>query len=119
MATVDDIIAKIHKLRSLEENGSTEGEVQAAAAAIQRLMLAHGIEEAHLSIAQGKPLTGYGYLSIEAGSEQWRIDLLNGIAQGNGCRLILGQTPNSISTGGRKRSGSKHIKKYDIFRAPR
>ena len=42
MATVDEIIAKIHKLRALEENGSTEGEMQAAAAAIQRLMLTHG-----------------------------------------------------------------------------
>lgn len=115
MATVDEIISKIHKLRSLEQNGATEGEVQAAATAIQRLMLAHGIKEAHLSIAQGKPLTGYGYVSLEAGSEQWRIDLLTGIAQGNGCRLIRAKSQNAKSSRGEIRRGSKHVRKYDIF----
>jgi hypothetical protein len=108
--SIDDVIAKIHKLREYAARGATQGEMDNAASLIQKLMIEHNIEEAHLAIEAGEPLTGYGYTTISEKSAQWRTTLLYGIAKGNNCRLIMERGAEG-SRGG----GSKHVTKFDVF----
>jgi hypothetical protein len=113
--SIDEVIAKILKIRALADRGGTQAEMEAAAEMAQKLMLAHGIEEAHLAIDRGEPVTGYGYRTFVAGSEQWRIVLLDGIARGNGCRTVLGRPTGSRTRGGGQQRGRKHVTEYDVF----
>lgn len=112
--SIDEVIAKIQKIRALADRGGTQAEMEAAAEMAQKLMLMHGIEEAQLHIDADEPVTGYGYQSFDAGSEQWRISLLAGIAGGNGCRIVLGR-PRGSRTYGNVHAGRKHVTAYDVF----
>jgi hypothetical protein len=105
MATtdLDGIIAKIHKLKAMAEGGATQGEIDNATALIQRLMLEHNIEEAHLAIDAGEPLTGYGYSTIhDSVSASWRGILSQGIAAGHQCRVVRDRAAGTFQVFGHR-----------------
>jgi hypothetical protein len=110
MTTLDSIITQIKKLREVVARGATQGEMENAAALIQKLMLKHNIEEAHLSIDAGEPLSGYGHRVLSEKSQRWRIVLMNAVAHGNNCRMI--QVKGTEKT---KSGGTAHIVKLDVF----
>lgn len=86
---LDAILGKIRKLKAMAQGGATQGEIDNATALIQRLMLEHNIEEAHLAIDAGEPLTGYGYSSVSDNvGAAWRSILINAIATGHQCQSI-------------------------------
>jgi hypothetical protein len=86
---LDGIIAKIHKLKAMAEGGATQGEIDNATALIQKLMLEHNIEEAHLAIDAGEPLTGYGYSTIfDNVGASWRGVLIEAITRGHQCKAV-------------------------------
>lgn len=91
MATTTDldaILGKIRKLKAMALGGATQGEIDNATTLIQRLMLEHNIEEAHLAMDAGEPLTGYGYQVVKENGARWRAVLMHAIALGHQCRSI-------------------------------
>jgi hypothetical protein len=105
MATteLDAIIAKIHKLKAMAQGGATQGEIDNATALIQKLMLEHNIEEAHLAIDAGELLTGYGFSTIRDNvGAAWRGVLVQGIAHGHQCRIVRDRAAGTFQVFGHR-----------------
>jgi hypothetical protein len=86
--SLDDVLRKIAALERLADNAGTQEEAEAAAAKVQELMYAYGIERAQVDIASGQRPTGYGHQFIHVSSARWKQDLAWGVAKTTHCKGI-------------------------------
>lgn len=95
MSTTKDVIEKVAKLLALATGqGTTPEEAATAAAAAQRLMLRHRIDQAEVEqVAADDPID---FASADGAPEgfiyqtrRWQLDLLKAIAGTNGCMPVI------------------------------
>jgi uncharacterized protein DUF2786 len=100
MGATKEVIEKVAKLLALAAGrGTTPEEAATAAAAAQRLMLRHRIEQAEVDAVDADDpigLTSPGGGNEEGGPEgalyqkhRWQLDLLKAIAGANGCMPVI------------------------------
>lgn len=93
------IIEKLQKVAALMDNAGTEGEAEAAAAAMSRLLVKYNLTEAEIRSAEGKsasPDIIVQYHSLGKDRSRgltWKLSLLNVSAQMNLCQMVrIGNT---------------------------
>jgi hypothetical protein len=106
MSATKEVIEKVAKLLALATGrGTTPEEAATAAAAAQRLMLRHRIEQAEVQQLESDDAIGFASArgSSEAGSpeaflfqtKRWQLDLLKSIAGANGCMPVITRNERS------------------------
>jgi hypothetical protein len=66
-------------------------------------MLEHNIEEAHLAIDAGEPLTGYGFSTIHDNvGAAWRGYLIEALCQGHQCKAIRSRSRGTFQVFGHR-----------------
>lgn len=87
----NEILDKIEKIIRLQENAATEGEANAAAAALSRLLTKHNMDEAAARQRLGKRPEKDSWLAeyhtINFGKTSWSRSLYYNIAKSNFCRM--------------------------------
>jgi post-segregation antitoxin (ccd killing protein) len=100
MGATKDVIEKVAKLLALASGrGTTPEEAATAAAAAQRLMLRHRIEQAEVERLEADDPIGLTSPPAGAGegreegfvyqTQRWQLDLLKAIAAANGCMVVI------------------------------
>lgn len=97
------ILSKLEQVRTLRDRATTQGEAEAAAAALTRLLTKYNLSMAEFEMrTKSERAEGHGMIRdfIDmANSAPWRSDLLNVIAMHNGCRAIFGLGKKAIMVG--------------------
>jgi hypothetical protein len=93
---LEDLLRKLGALQRLADNAGTQAEAEAAAAKIQELMFAYGIERAQVDIASGLRPTGYGHQYIHVGESRWKQSLAWGVARNTHCKGVRTRTPEGL-----------------------
>lgn len=100
------ILDKLKKLLALSKSPEAHEAANAAAAA-QRIMLEHKIQEADLEIGGDDDLVEpIADFTVERRAVTWKTYLLTGVARANSCECYRAQTVNRES---RKLTGKKHL----------
>src|SRR5690348_17337282 len=88
-----ELTEKFEKIMALMDKAATEGEAQAAAAAFQRLLVKHGVEEMEVRRAAGTVLKGeqytYRWITVAPPNSKdtgWKNSLLHALSRYSLCR---------------------------------
>jgi hypothetical protein len=84
-----DLQDRLRNLKTLSEQGATEGESLAAAAALQRLLFKHNLSLADVSTDEPSAYEREDYgMGVTRGSSRWQWILLHVVAKANFCQAV-------------------------------
>jgi hypothetical protein len=112
----DSILNKMEKIQELHKRAATQGEMEAAANAMGRLLTKYGLELADVEARLGgrDDSTAHIQEDVTIGSvANWRRSLLNIVARHNFC-CVISHTGNAKLTGWGHRSIFKQRKRCSL-----
>ncbi len=103
------IIDKIKKMLAVQRSTNHEGEAQAAASLIQKLLQDHGLSMAQVEAASGKKeKDDRGRIKTDRRAMyKWQRDLMGALAQNHFCRYFVSEV--DMHDGRRSRKSKQHV----------
>ena len=105
----DQIIDKIKKMLAVQRSTNHDGEAQAAAALIQKLLQDHGLSMAQVDAASGKKDDGNRgrFKTDRRAMFNWQRDLMAALADNHFCKYFISEVPSH--DGRKSRISKQHV----------